>query len=78
MTSAQDMREEHPLLSPEIPELLPNLSGNDDAIETITSNDNLMPPASGKPNNLEEEIAQACNSLLGVVWEQVNANILLV
>ena len=70
MTAPQDVREEH--LSPEVPELLPNLSGDDDAIESSTSSDNLMLPAGGKPNNLEEEITQACNSVLSVVWEEVN------
>lgn len=72
LTTAQDIREEHPLLSPEVPEFLPNSSGDDDAIESSASSDNLMLPAGGKPNNLDEEIAQACNAFFSVVWEEID------
>ena len=58
-----------------MPEFLPNSSGDDDAIESSASSDNLMLPAGGKPNNLDEEIAQACNAFFSVVWEEVNENI---
>ena len=71
MTASHDMREEHPIISPEAPEFLPSSTGNDETSEKSTSSDNLMLPPSGKPNNLEEEITQTCNSILSVVWEEV-------
>lgn len=71
MTVSQDMREEHPILSPEVPEFLPSSSGSDEASEKITRSDNVLLPPAGKPNNLEEEITQTCNAILSVVWEEV-------
>ena len=75
MTSAHDVREEHPLLSPETPELLPNFPGDNDALGSNTISDNLMLPAGGKPDNLEEEIAHARSCIVGVVWEEVKGNL---
>lgn len=72
MTTSQDMREEHPMLSPEVPEFSPSTTGVDESSEkSTTSSDNIMLLPAGKPNNLEEEITQACNSIFSVVWEEV-------
>ena len=66
------MREEHPMLSPEVPEFSPITTGVDESSEkSTTSSDNIMLLPAGKPNNLEEEITQACSSIFSVVWEEV-------
>lgn len=72
MSTTQEVSEEHSLLSPEVSEFITNSSTDEDAIDSSPSVDNVMLPASGKPNNLEEEITQACNSIVGVAWEEVN------
>ncbi|XP_028416243.1 GATOR complex protein WDR59-like isoform X1 [Dendronephthya gigantea] len=71
-TAPQETREEHPLLSPEVPEFRPNLSSDDVGIESSTSSDSLNVLARGKPNNLEGEITQACNTIHDIVLEEVD------